>query len=221
MTKKKNYFDNLDDFSRFFQHCNFYAYKSNTEQDSYMLMNNGSTAPIVIMVTTQQVTIHRGDDQHFYSCTRKEWSPDFLEECRRKEGKYRNDYETIARNYRSYSTLDVLGKYLVDYCGMRVQSEKHLKPEICHLEQTVYDALAYYTLSIDFREDRTYFDLNFETFPYTDKKANAIKYGNMTDWSVETLERIGKELPIKLLTNYVKKYKKTVELSENVDSILY
>ena len=181
-----------------------------------MLKNSGSTAPIVVMLTPLQVTIYRETESHFYSCPRKEWGPDFLEKCGRREKGTRSDYEKIARNYRSYSTLDVLGKYLVDYCGLRVQSEKYLKPEICHLEQTMYDALAYYTLSIDFCEDRTYFDLNFETFPYTDKKANAIKYGNIRDWSVETLERIGKELPIKVLSNYIKKYKKILKSSENV-----
>jgi hypothetical protein len=30
----------------------------------------------------------------------------------------------------------------------------------------------------------------------------------MTNWSVETLERMGKELPIKILSDYMKKYRK-------------
>jgi len=204
----KKHFDQLDDFSKFFQHCNFFAYPSKTDSESYMLMNNGSMSPIVIMITQQHVTIHRGDDQHFYSCLLRDWGPDFLENCGRKEGKYRNDYETIARNYRSYCTLDDLGKFLVDECGMRIESEKYLKPKICHLEQTVYDATAYYTLTIDFREDRNYFDLNFETMPYNKRRSYVKTFSNMTNWSVETLDQIGKELPIKILTNYMKKYKK-------------
>jgi hypothetical protein len=206
--KKKNYFDQLDDFSRFFQHCSYRAYKSSTEEDSYMLMNTGSTAPIVIMVSPQRVTIHRGYDEQFYSCPRAEWGPDFLEKCSKREGKYRPDYEKIARDYRSYQTLDDLGKFLVDECGMRIESEKALKPKICHLEQTVYDATAYYTLTIDFREDRNSFDLNFETFPHNERKSHAKKFGNWTSWGVETLEKIGKELPIKILTDYMKKYQK-------------
>jgi hypothetical protein len=205
---KKKYFEQMDEFSRFFQHHNYWAYQSSTEPESYMLMNTGSTAPIVIMLNPQRVTIHRGDDQHFYSCRRKEWGPDFLEQCGKKEGKYRSDYCKIARDYRSYRTLDDLGRFLVDECGMRIESEKHLKPKICHLEQTVYDATAYYTLTIDFREDRNHFDLMFEIAPFEENFPHEKKYSNMTDWSAETLERIGKELPIKILTDYMKKYRK-------------
>lgn len=207
MTKKK-YFDQMDEFSGFFRHCGYWAYQSSTEPESYMLMNNGSTSPIVIMLNPQRVTIHRGDDMHFYSCRREEWGPDFLEQCGKKEGKYRSDYCKIARDYRSYCTLDDLGRFLVDECEMYIESEKHLKPKICHLEQTVYDATAYYTLTIDFREDRNYFDLTFETAPFEENFPHEKKYSNMTDWSVETLERMGKELPIKILTNYMKKYRK-------------
>ena len=198
----------MDEFSRFFQHCNYWAYQSSTEPESYMLMNTGSTAPIVIMLNPQRVTIHRGEDKHFYSCLREEWGPDFLEQCGKKEGKYRSDYSKIARDYRSYRTLDDLGRFLVDECEMDIESEKHLKPKICHLEQTVYDATAYYTMTIDFREDRNYFDLTFEIAPFEENFPHEKKYSNMTDWSVETLERIGKELPIKILTNYMKKYRK-------------
>jgi hypothetical protein len=40
----------------------------------------------------------------------------------------------------------------------------------------------------------------------------------MTDWSVETLERIGKELPIKILTDYMKKYKKLLKLAGEIET---
>jgi hypothetical protein len=215
---KNKHFDQLDDFSRFFQHCNFWAYPSSTEPGSYMLMNFGSSAPIIIMVTPNQVTIHRGDDEHFYSCSRDDWNPDFLEQCGRKEGKYRSDYCKIAQDYRSYCTLDDLGRFLVDECGMRIECEKRLKPKICHLEQTVYDATAYYTLTIDFREDRNYFDLTFETAPFKENFPHEKKYSNMTGWTVETLERIGKELPIKILTDYMKKYRKLLKLAGEVET---
>lgn len=218
MTKKK-YFDQMDEFSRFFRHCGYRAYQSSTESESYMLMNNGSTSPIVIMLNPQRVTIHRGDDKHFYSCRREKWGSDFLEQCGKKEGKYRSDYCKIARDYRSYQTLDDLGRFLVDECEMYIESEKHLKPKICHLEQTVYDATAYYTMTIDFREDRSHFDLTFETAPFEENFPHEKKYSNMTNWSVETLEKIGKELPIKILTNYMKKYrKKFVQATAKADN---
>ena len=91
---------------------------------------------------------------------------------------------------------------------MRIESEKYLKPKICHLEQTVYDATAYYTMTIDFREDRSHFDLTFETMPHSERRSYDKTFSNMTDWSVETLEKIGKELPIKILSDYMKKYRK-------------
>ena len=212
MTKRKNYFDNLDNFSRFFQHCNFSARPSLPVPNCYMLRNSGSTAPIVVMLTPRYVTVYRETESHFFSCPREEWGPDFFEECGRLEKGSKNDYETIVRNYRAYSTLDVLGKYLVDECGLRVESKK----QSCYLEQTLYDSDAYYTLTIVFRDDRTYFDLNLKIEPFTETKCNVIRYGNMTDWSVETLERIGKELPIKVLSDYIKKYKKMLKSSENV-----
>ena len=215
---KKNYFDKLDDFSRFFKNYDFWAYPSSTEPGSYMLMNAGNYAPIIIMVTPKQVTIHRGDDKHFYSCSRDDWNADFLEKCGRKDGKYGFDYCKIAQDYRSYCTLDSLGKFLVDECGMRIECEKRLKPEICHLEQIVEDATAYYTLTINFREDRNYFDLTFETALFKEIFPHEQKYSNMTGWSVETLERIEKELPIKILTNHMKKYRKLLELTREVET---
>lgn len=215
---KTNFFNKLDDFSRFFQHCGYQAYHSKTEPDSYMLMNTGSTSPIVIMLTPQQVTIHRGYDTHFYSCPREEWGPDFLEKCGRKDKSSRIDYETIAKKYRSYCTLDVLGKYLVDECGLRVEIKKS---QNCRLEQNYYDIYGYYTLTIDFGKNPASFNLQFEISPFNKRKSEYIKYDNMTNWSAETLDCIGKELPLRVLNDYIKKYKKTVELSENVDSILY
>ena len=204
---KKEHFDRLDDFSRFFQHSNFLAYPSSTEPGSYMLMNTERSAPIIIMVTPKQVTIHRGNDKHFYSCSRDDWNPDFLEECGRKEGKSSSVYCKIAQDYRSYCTLDDLGRFLVDVCGMRIECENRLKPKICHLKRTVYDAAAYYTLTIDFREDRNYFDLTFESVPFEENLPHEKKNFNMENWSVETLERIGKELPIKILREYMANYK--------------
>ena len=215
---KKKYFDRLDDFSRFFKNYDFWAYPSSTEPGSYMLMNTGSYDPIIIMVTPKQVTIHRGDDKHFYSCSRDDWNPDFLEECGRKEGKYGFYYCKIAQNYRSYCTLDNLGRFLVDECGMHIECEKRLKPEICHLEQIVDDSTAYYTLTIDFCEDRNYFDLTFETAPFEENFPHEMRCSNMTGWSVETLERIGKELPIKILTSYMMKYRKLLKLTGDVET---
>ena len=34
------------------------------------------------------------------------------------------------------------------------------------------------------------------------------KYSNMTGWGANTLAAIGKELPIKILTDYVRKFRK-------------
>ena len=45
-----------------------------------------------------------------------------------------------------------------------------------------------------------------------------MKCSNMTGWSVETLERIGKELPIKILTSYMKKYRKLLKLTGDVET---
>jgi hypothetical protein len=160
------------------------------------------------MLTPQHVTIHRSDDVHFYSCSREDWGPDFFEKCGRKKGENRNDYESIAEDYRSYCTLDNLGKFLVDECNMRVECERRLTPQICHLIKSVYDSTSYYTLTINFWEDRKYFDLNFESFPFNENKSNVKQFRNTTDWSVETLERIEKELPIDILTDYITEYKK-------------
>ena len=201
--KKKKYFDNLDDFSRFFRNYNYWAYPSG---DTTMLMSSSSTAPIVIMISPERVTIHRGEDQHFYSCQREDWGPDFLERCGRKENRY-YDYERLARDYRSYQTLDSLGRFLVDECGMRLEGDR-LKPKCCQLSQTVYDDKAYYTMVISLRENRNYFDLNFTTEPCRDKQVYEKKYSNMTDWGIGTLAHIGKELPIKILTDYVRKFKR-------------
>lgn len=208
--KKKNLFDELDVFSKFFQHCNYQAYKSSTDSDCYMLLNTGHHPATTIMLTPERVTIHCDEDKHFYSCKRSDWSPDFLEKCGNREGKYRNDYNEIARNFRSYMTLDVLAKYLVDECGMRIENERGRQPKICHLEQTVYDATSYFTLTISFRENRSHFDLHFIKEPFEDSESLEKKFTNMTDWSVETLERIGQELPIKILSDYMKNYKKTL-----------
>jgi hypothetical protein len=40
----------------------------------------------------------------------------------------------------------------------------------------------------------------------------------MTGWSVETLERIGKELSIKILADYMKKYRKLLKLAGAVET---
>lgn len=196
--KKKTNFEGLDDFSKFFRNKNYFAYKSG---DTTMLMDSGSTSPVVIMISPERVAIHRGEDKHFYSCKREKWGPDFLEKCGYRE------YENIAKDYRSYQTLDELGKFLVDECGMRIEGNR-LKPKCCQLEQTIYDAEAYYTLTISLREDREHFDLNMEISPFKEEFSHDKKYSNWTDWGPDALTSIGKNLPIPILTDYVKKYKK-------------